>query len=35
MITNGYMNYNKEGKQFQSVFEDRLKSKLEKVLIDK
>lgn len=34
LITNGYMNYNSEGKQFQSVVEDRLKTKLERVLID-
>jgi len=34
LITNGYMNYNSDGKQLQPIFEDRLKQKLEKVLID-
>lgn len=34
LITNGYKNYNQEGKQYHSVLEERLKAKLEKVLID-
>ncbi len=34
LITNGYINYNREGKQYHSVLEDRLKTKIEKVLLD-
>jgi Cft2 family RNA processing exonuclease len=33
-ITNGYLNYSKEGKQFSEVTESRLKQKIEKVLIE-
>ena len=35
LITNGYLNYNTEGRHHQFVSEERLKSKLEKVLIEK
>ncbi len=34
LITNGYLNYNNEGKQYFSVTEDRLKQKIEKVVIE-
>ena len=34
LLTNGFMNYNSDGKQHQPIFEERLKQKLEKVLID-
>ena len=34
LITNGYLNYNSEGRHHQFVSEERLKQKLEKVLVE-